>query len=327
MFGIPTLTSARKAVGFLLLPMIFALVGLLALTVTQLPTQAAQSEVWSATMTTEESPDTEDIGFEYDAGQNFGSLTVNTFIFGGTTHTIMRLARDQYEDFVEFQVGPNLPSSVVETSTLILGGSSFKLGSADPRGSSPITYRWTDAGLTFPAGAQVSASLVQLVVPAQPSNFAATVGDDSVTLTWDDPGDPTITKYEYRQSADGGQSWSPDWTIGRTFSVRAVNDAGNGSAASITITPGEDLDDDDDGLIQVSDLAQLNAIRWDLDGDGSSRRLCHCVLHGEDRHGLPSTPSPFVRRGNPTTRAKASLRQRQCRIDNYHSRRGLVDGR
>ena len=31
-----------------------------------------------------------------------------------------------------------------------------------------------------------------------------------------------------------------------------------------------DYDRDDDGLIEVSSLAQLNAIRWDLDGDGSA---------------------------------------------------------
>ena len=31
-----------------------------------------------------------------------------------------------------------------------------------------------------------------------------------------------------------------------------------------------DYDADDDGLIEVSTLAQLNAIRWDLDGDGWS---------------------------------------------------------
>ena len=29
-----------------------------------------------------------------------------------------------------------------------------------------------------------------------------------------------------------------------------------------------DYDRDDDGLIEVANLAQLNAIRWDLDGDG-----------------------------------------------------------
>ena len=30
-----------------------------------------------------------------------------------------------------------------------------------------------------------------------------------------------------------------------------------------------DYDSDNDGLIEVSSLAQLNAIRWDLDGDGN----------------------------------------------------------
>ena len=34
-------------------------------------------------------------------------------------------------------------------------------------------------------------------------------------------------------------------------------------------SPTTDYDADDDGLIQVANLAQLNAIRWDLDGDGS----------------------------------------------------------
>ncbi len=35
-------------------------------------------------------------------------------------------------------------------------------------------------------------------------------------------------------------------------------------------TPAVDYDVDDDGLIEVSSLAHLNAIRWDLDGDGAA---------------------------------------------------------
>ena len=34
-----------------------------------------------------------------------------------------------------------------------------------------------------------------------------------------------------------------------------------------------DYDDDNDGLIEISSLAQLNAIRWDLDGDGVGDKL------------------------------------------------------
>ena len=44
-----------------------------------------------------------------------------------------------------------------------------------------------------------------------------------------------------------------------TFSLNPV------SAQSATT----DYDADDDGLIEVSSLAQLNAVRWDLDGNGT----------------------------------------------------------
>ena len=39
-------------------------------------------------------------------------------------------------------------------------------------------------------------------------------------------------------------------------------------AQPVGIVDDQDYDADDDGLIEVSSLAQLNAIRWDLDGDG-----------------------------------------------------------
>ena len=43
-----------------------------------------------------------------------------------------------------------------------------------------------------------------------------------------------------------------------------------GLSAPVQAQGTEDYDADDDGLIEVSSLAQLNAIRWDLDGDGVS---------------------------------------------------------
>ena len=87
------------------------------------------------------------------------------------------------------------PGRPCDTFTLTLGELSFVVASAIKRPDS--NYRWTKAGLTFPAGAQVLATLVRLVdPPAQPSNFAATVGNGSVTLDWDDPADSTITGYE-----------------------------------------------------------------------------------------------------------------------------------
>ena len=82
-----------------------------------------------------------------------------------------------------------------------------------------------------------------------------------------------------------------NWDTAQTVTVSAVQDAdmdddtatvthtvsGYGSvvtAASVTVTVTEDptarydYDGDDDGLIEVTTVAQLNAIRWDLDGDG-----------------------------------------------------------
>ena len=78
-----------------------------------------------------------------------------------------------------------------------------------------------------------------------------------VTLSWDNPNNASITKYQYRQSTDSGKTWSPDWTnitasdknttshtvtnltngIEYTFEVRAVNATGNGAAVSVSAIP------------------------------------------------------------------------------------------
>ena len=82
-----------------------------------------------------------------------------------------------------------------------------------------------------------------------------------MTLSWYHPCEATISRYQYRQSSDGGAAWSPDWTdipgsdanttfydvsgltIGETytFQVRATNAAGNGPAV-------------DSGLVHVAAL-------------------------------------------------------------------------
>ena len=42
--------------------------------------------------------------------------------------------------------------------------------------------------------------------PAAPVNLSATVGNGQVTLSWDDPGNDTITKYQY--STNGGTNFT-----------------------------------------------------------------------------------------------------------------------
>ena len=87
--------------------------------------------------------------------------------------------------------------------------------------------------------------------PAAPANLTAAVGDGQVTLSWNDPGNDTITKYQY--NTDGGTNYSdiPDsgatttsYTVTGltngapyTFAVGAVNDGGDGLASTDTATP------------------------------------------------------------------------------------------
>ena len=93
-------------------------------------------------------------------------------------------------------------------------------------------------------------------VPLKPAGLAAAAGDGSVTLGWTDPDNPTITKWQVRRKAGGGEwgEWediagSDDETASHevsgldngtaySFGVRAVNGAGNGAASdAVTATP------------------------------------------------------------------------------------------
>ena len=97
-----------------------------------------------------------------------------------------------------------------------------------------------------------------LAVPAAPTGLTATAGNTTVTLTWDDPSDTSITRYRLRYGAGStvpaGATWgdisgSDDQTTthmvtGLTngtqyaFEIRAVNAGGNSDAsATATATP------------------------------------------------------------------------------------------
>ena len=97
-------------------------------------------------------------------------------------------------------------------------------------------------------------------VPAQPTGLAARPGAGEVTLTWNDPGNDSITGYELRQKVNGG-SWG-EWTgiqgsvattvshtvTGLTngteyvYQIRAVSAAGAGEASeSVKATPSSSL--------------------------------------------------------------------------------------
>ena len=97
-----------------------------------------------------------------------------------------------------------------------------------------------------------SLSVTIVAAPAAPTGFTASAGDSHVELSWGNPGNSSITMYQYQQAANGAWTDIPgsgalttshlvsDLTNGTeyTFRVRAVNAAGEGAESqSETATP------------------------------------------------------------------------------------------
>ena len=92
--------------------------------------------------------------------------------------------------------------------------------------------------------------------PAAPTGLSASAGDGEVTLTWDDPNNPDILSYQYRQAAEGTDIDSEDWRqiagsnqdttsftvtgltngVAYTFQVQALGSSNTVSDASNTAT-------------------------------------------------------------------------------------------
>ncbi len=111
-----------------------------------------------------------------------------------------------------------------------------------------------DSSAAGPSAAVAAYPVAGPTVPPPPDNLQATPADSQVTLTWDDPGDNSITRYEV--SSDGGASYSvisgsgastTSHTVtglanltgsGYTFAVRAVNASGAGAPSKAWAEPG-----------------------------------------------------------------------------------------
>ena len=65
------------------------------------------------------------------------------------------------------------------------------------------------------------------------------------------------------------------WSDGATMWVAGAN----GKIFSFNMPPPISYDSDSDGLIEISNLAQLNAIRWDQDGDGAVDNIANASAY------------------------------------------------
>ena len=110
----------------------------------------------------------------------------------------------------------------------------------------------SDAGASDPAAATATPA----TVPSAPQNLTATPADSQVTLNWQAPardGGAPVSRYEYRHAEGASVPTETTWTSAGTaltatvgsltdgtdyaFEVRAVNNAGDGDAASATAAP------------------------------------------------------------------------------------------
>ena len=135
---------------------------------------------------------------------------------------------------------------------------------------STITIKDDDI-LTKPTGVKLSVDGTKIQV-----DWTATTGATGYTVEWS-----TSSTFAGTPSSGTSTTNSHKITTGLTsgttyyFRVTATKTGYDSSApsdaVSVAPTTGKtDYDADNDGLIEITTLAQLNAMRWDLDGNGSS---------------------------------------------------------
>ena len=149
-------------------------------------------------------------------------------------------------------------------------------------------------------------------------NLAAALNGGNLLVSWTAPteaGAGTLTgNYAGRYSIDGGSTWTAFSTTGATtytitnlqantsydIEVWAIGQGtahtrGKPASFKYTPVPITDYDSDGDGLLEISNLAQLNAIRWDLDGDGVADNSANDISY------TAAFPNPEAGMGCPNT--------------------------
>ena len=75
---------------------------------------------------------------------------------------------------------------------------------SDSFSSATFTFRVEDKAGNISDATYTATLQLEGTTPAKPSNFAATAGNTRVTLSWDNPNNSTITKYQYQQRLTEG---------------------------------------------------------------------------------------------------------------------------
>ncbi len=210
------------------------------------------------------------LGFQHaNTGSPYGSVGESDFSLDGKTYTLRWLARYSYDNRVYFQTHTSTSANELppfETFTTLKVTINDKTYTGEDNTDSTRgedgwaktnTYyyiRATDLSLTD--GESVTVKIE--APPAKPTGVQAWRGNERVVLSWDDPDDSSITKWEYGQRATGlNATWAEmtmadivdhgtklSYTVRSLengtqyfFAVRATNALGTGDDSGILITP------------------------------------------------------------------------------------------
>ena len=116
------------------------------------------------------------------------------------------------------------------------------------------TGNWAGDGGVYSTSIQIRVNGYTLA-PSAPTNLAAVAGDRQITLSWDNPGNNTIGKYQFSRNAgsifptfndiNGSSATTTTHTLTTglsngtryTLAVRALNIGGQGAVSTVTATP------------------------------------------------------------------------------------------
>ena len=123
-------------------------------------------------------------------------------------------------------------------------------------------------------------------VPEKPTGFSVEAGNRKAVLTWDDPGNGTIVKWQYAYKTTGGYGGWTDMPgsgagtvrhvvsmlgndTAHTFKIRAVNDVGEGAESDeVPATPMAEAPEKPAGFAALAGDAQI-ALSWTDPSDAS----------------------------------------------------------
>ncbi len=198
--------------------------------------------------------------------------------------------RVQWKSGVATYPTSDLTSAATHGQATIAGGSTttYKISNVTAGTTYTIRVIATSTNLNI-ADSDPSEEVMVTAATNKPTNVRVTPGHFQLLVAWTEATGATGYKIQWKsgqqayntsdrqETVSGGSTTTytiENLTFGTTYTVRVTATLAGGTDSTpsdeVMGTPqGIDYDGDGDGLIDIETLAQLHAIRWDLNGDGA----------------------------------------------------------